>query len=82
MSYLDWLQGVFIPEFFAVDAANGRGNCDYHGDRLGWRDRRFLVDSYNYRVGPARIRQLRVPKRMLTTFRVPWNFYSLLSVDF
>ncbi len=55
MSYLEWIQDTFIPEYFAVDY--------YNNKRLHWRNRRFQQDLVNYRVGPARFRQLRVPKR-------------------
>ncbi|XP_076819587.1 uncharacterized protein LOC143465242 isoform X4 [Clavelina lepadiformis] len=32
----------------------------YNGDKKNWRNRHFLTDEQSYRVGPARLRQLRV----------------------
>ncbi|XP_078495959.1 uncharacterized protein LOC100175984 [Ciona intestinalis] len=32
----------------------------YNGDKKSWRDRSFLTDEQSYRVGPARLRQIRV----------------------
>ena len=32
----------------------------YNGDKKGWRDRNFLTDGQSFRVGPARLRQIRM----------------------
>jgi len=35
-------------------------NFKYNGDKKKWRDRVYIDDDVNYRVGPIRLRQLRV----------------------
>lgn len=47
-----WLDEVFLPAQFAQ-----RG---YRGWPLPWRRRRYMDDAVSYRIGPARLRQLRM----------------------
>ncbi len=46
-----WVQEYFAPNYFVRE--------DVNGNLLHWRQRRYLVDRTSYRVGPARLRQLR-----------------------
>ena len=50
--FMAWLNITFLPTYFAFH--------DYDGNILHWRQRRFLEELANYRLGPARLRQLRV----------------------
>ena len=51
---LKWIDETFIKEFFKHD--------DYTGNKLHWRERMFLGNRANFRLGPARLRQLRIDK--------------------
>jgi len=49
-----WLNDVLIPNLFYTSNYNGLNTSSYeHG---------YLVDSYSWRLGPPKIRQLRVQK--------------------
>ena len=52
-NYFDWLEQYFVPNYFV--------ETDINGVQLNWRERKYLVDQSSYRVGPARLRQLRMP---------------------
>ena len=47
-----WMNNVFLPRQFA--------QTSYKKKPLSWRRRRYMTDGVSYRIGPARIRQLRV----------------------
>ena len=51
--FIDWMQYVFVPFYFADET--------YAGQRLPWKKRAFMDDGSNYRLGAARLRQLRMP---------------------
>ncbi|XP_061175577.1 uncharacterized protein LOC133184503 [Saccostrea echinata] len=50
--YLDWLKKVAFPTLFPEK--------EYNGDRLYWRHRQYAEGLTNFRVGPPRLRQVRV----------------------
>ena len=50
-SFWEWIDETMIPEIY--------NEYDYLGDRLNWRERKFLSDRASYRVGPVRLRQIR-----------------------
>ncbi len=59
-TYFDWVGDTFLPNYFALN--------DLAGNRLHWRDRKFMNDWTSYRIGPARIRQLRTKTCTHTSF--------------
>ena len=48
----------------------------YNKKSLSWRHRRYMTDGVSYRIGPARIRQLRVEPGQCLNHRI---FDSLLN---
>ena len=50
--FWDWMDKSVIPGLY--------GDTYYNGKPMHWRHSRFLSDWNSYRVGPARLRQLRV----------------------
>ena len=58
-----WLEKTFVPAYFS--------ESDYRGQRYHWLDRQYMVDGGSFRVGAARIRQLRMPTQgMLSLLHV------------
>ncbi|XP_077980091.1 polycystin-1-like protein 2 [Glandiceps talaboti] len=55
----DWIEASLIPGLYA--------KMYYTGEEMHWRHKRFIKNRESYRVGPARIRQLRVKPG--TTFK-------------
>ncbi|XP_041364036.1 uncharacterized protein LOC121379460 [Gigantopelta aegis] len=53
--FLTWANETFIPRMFPEK--------DTRGWRLPWTTRLFFSDFTSFRVGPARIRQVRMPRR-------------------
>ncbi|XP_064613093.1 polycystin-1-like protein 2 [Liolophura sinensis] len=49
--YFEWLNKTAFPALFEEN--------HYEGTRRHWRDRHYLRDLQNYRVGPPRLRQVR-----------------------
>ncbi|KAK3090920.1 hypothetical protein FSP39_015723 [Pinctada imbricata] len=54
--YVKWLSETVFPAVFPEE--------EYNGERLHWRWRQYFSDLTNFRVGPPRLRQLRVTKTM------------------
>mgnify|MGYP003572044798 CR=1 FL=1 len=52
-SFWSWTENTIIPNLYSMR--------DYRGDPTTKRERKFTVDGYSYRVGPSRLRQLRIP---------------------
>ncbi|XP_063446785.1 polycystin-1-like protein 2 [Mytilus trossulus] len=50
--YIKWLRYTAFPELYP--------ETDYTGERLHWRLRQYFNDLTSFRVGPPRLRQLRV----------------------
>ena len=50
--YIKWLKTTAFPVLYP--------ETDYNGDRLHWRLRQYFHDLTSFRVGPPRLRQLRV----------------------
>lgn len=48
----DWTQDTLIPGLYASDG--------YNGKQATWRERRYVADRQSFRVGPPRLRQLRI----------------------
>ena len=48
----NWIDTVLIPNLYYTNSYNGNQTDDY--------DQGFTIDSFNFRLGPPRIRQLRV----------------------
>ncbi|XP_046352109.2 polycystic kidney disease protein 1-like 2 [Haliotis rufescens] len=81
--FFTWAQSTFIPRLFP--------ETDIRGSRLPWRKRLFFSDLINFRVGPARIRQLRMPRHQSPFYGSQYNTlvssqkyygaYSLFSED-
>ncbi|XP_070581325.1 polycystin-1-like protein 2 [Ptychodera flava] len=51
--FWDWMEESMIPGLYSEKY--------YNGDEMHWRHKRFIKNRESYRVGPARLRQLRVP---------------------
>ena len=52
--YYEWLNNTAIQRLFPEN--------DINGDRLHWRQRQFITGEASFRLGPPRLRQLRVKK--------------------
>ncbi len=48
----DWAEDTLVPGLYA--------DSWYNGKLATWRERRYLSDRQSFRVGPARLRQLRI----------------------
>ncbi|KAK3089545.1 hypothetical protein FSP39_004480 [Pinctada imbricata] len=73
-----WLTSTFIPAFFP--------ETEYNGDALGARERLYFGDITNVRVGPARLRQVRMKNDTCDYTDLTWpypcvNSYSVFSED-
>ncbi|XP_070548690.1 polycystin-1-like protein 2 isoform X2 [Ptychodera flava] len=51
-TYFQYIRAIVIPSLYA--------DKWYNGERIHWRQRRYISNHVGYRVGPARLRQLRV----------------------
>ena len=51
-SFYSWLEQTAIPAILPVE--------DFKGDSLHWSDQQYIGDLTNFRIGPPRLRQLRV----------------------
>lgn len=51
-SFYQWARNIVYPSLFPM--------TDYKGDRLVWLDKKFIKDGVNMKVGPMRLRQLRI----------------------
>ena len=49
---LSWTKKILIPNLYYTDAYNGNKMTSY--------DEKFLTNTYAYRLGPPRLRQIRV----------------------
>ncbi len=56
-----WMEEYFLPNYFV--------ETDVNGNTLDWRERLFMSDAASFRVGPARIRQLR--SKLGESFKTP-----------
>ncbi|XP_076073747.1 uncharacterized protein LOC143045258 [Mytilus galloprovincialis] len=52
IDYVRWLRDTAFPELYP--------ETDYTGERLHWRLRQYFHDLTSFRVGPPRLRQLRI----------------------
>ena len=52
LGLFEWLDRHFIPQYFPEN--------NYKNTSLYWTDKQFVSDLVSFRVGPARIRQIRV----------------------
>ena len=50
-SFQTWIQSTFVDNYFR--------DVDYLGKALPWREKLYLADTTSYKLGPARLRQLR-----------------------
>ncbi|OWF39370.1 Polycystic kidney disease protein 1-like 2 [Mizuhopecten yessoensis] len=53
-SFIEWLNGTFFENYFPEAA--------YNGDAIGVRDKLFFSDLVNARIGPPRLRQVRMKR--------------------
>ncbi|XP_021356998.1 polycystic kidney disease protein 1-like 2 [Mizuhopecten yessoensis] len=51
-NYIDWLKLTAFPALFP--------EYEYNGEKMHWRWRQYYADLTNFRVGPPRLRQVRV----------------------
>ena len=59
--FFDWFNNSAIMRLFPEE--------DVNGDRLHWRERQFITGGASFRLGPPRLRQLRV-KKGITLFDI------------
>ena len=55
-----WANDVLIPNLYYTDNYNGESSTSY--------EQGYLADMYSWRLGPPKLRQLRVKKGRLTPF--------------
>ncbi|XP_055955095.1 polycystic kidney disease protein 1-like 2 [Patella vulgata] len=53
--FFEWVDKTMIPAMFPTG--------DFRGNALDWRRKLFFDDHVNFRVGPARLRQVRIKQR-------------------
>ncbi|XP_077985128.1 polycystin-1-like protein 2 [Glandiceps talaboti] len=73
-SYLQYIRAVVVPSLYADEW--------YNGDRLHWRQRRYISNYVTYRVGPARLRQLRVRPELCDAPPIMADFVKQCEVDY
>ena len=61
----EYMENVLIPRLYAE-------NDPTTGKRMKWRDRQFTSDLTSFRIGPARMRQIRRPARV-SAWRKPFQ---------
>ncbi|XP_077864172.1 polycystin-1-like protein 2 [Saccoglossus kowalevskii] len=69
-----WVEVSLIPGLYAEK--------NYNGEELHWRHRRFIENRESYRVGPARIRQLRVQPESCVIVEPMNKVITECSVDY
>lgn len=75
--FYDWLRNTLIPFVFPLTWYNGRALNSF--------ERQNTKDQANYRLGPVRLRQLRVKESkivnlFITKFRKPFGFFFAISI--
>nr|XP_006820685.1 PREDICTED: polycystic kidney disease protein 1-like 2-like [Saccoglossus kowalevskii] len=73
-SYLEYIRGAVIPSLYA--------DTTYNGDRIHWRQRRYLANHITYRIGPARLRQLRVRPELCDAPPLMDEYVKQCEVDY
>lgn len=76
--FYDWLRNTLIPFVFPLTW--------YNGQALNSFERQNTKDQANYRLGPVRLRQLRVKESkivnlFITKFRKPFGFLAISIVN-
>ncbi|XP_061167212.1 polycystin-1-like protein 2 [Saccostrea echinata] len=64
--FLSWMNDIFIPTFYP--------NESYAGTALSVIDRQWLKDMRSIRVGPARLRQVRMKTGKCPYSSLPWSY--------
>ncbi|XP_062613252.1 location of vulva defective 1-like [Saccostrea cucullata] len=64
--FLRWISSIFIPTFYP--------NVSYAGTPLSVIDRQWLKDMKSIRVGPARLRQVRMQTGKCQYTHLPWSY--------